>query len=503
MASILGQVAGGGADSYVASGSNVLRGGKRTYTSRTLESGWYEDRASPSFTGGRPEARTEEAIRQATVAGRRIPKYGAAILDAEERAASTQRYDAHNTVLPDTHARPSTWRSTASAAYRPGGEVADKATLESGTTFRPQRHPMTDSAKDLAEYRSRWLNQSAHGQTGRFRTEAAEALSTPVAPRFRAAQVRALPGVPKSVESLRDRLVGSGGVLALTRLRRAFAAMDDNGDGVLSREELRSGLADLSVAVSVDEFNEMFRFLDADRSGCISWREMLAVLTGASVTPHSAPSVAAASWTASAAETTASVAPELPPQRAAAVSAAWAQLCERGEAVGGGAGSLPAGWLGDQADMSAFPDVASGLRTPTDALTLLLEPVTHAALAALPASSTRSQRDATAAAAPVTAQGFTGVHRCVSPVIALDEDFFALVTRVWRAPVAVAGGPATARSAALPGARTCKILVRHRDGHKSVEDLVMGPFFDRADLAAHVRALRARGIDAAAVSLDF
>lgn len=486
MASGMRGVAGSAADGYVASGSNVLRGGKRVFQSRTLDGGWYEDREAPGFSGVRPEALTEEQARQAAVTGRVIPKYGAAILDAEERAARAGRYDPKNTVTPDTHARPADWRSTAAASFRPAGLGPDSDLVATSSTFHPKHHEMVADATRAAEYRARWLNHDGGGHELRFRTVAEDSLASAVHPRFRAQRTRTLPGVPKSAESLRSALVAGKGLMALVLLRRAFAAMDDSGDGALSREELQVGLADLGLKLSVDEFNELFRFLDADKSGGVSWPELVAVLTGSLRTPAGARALSAGSGLA--ASSVAHTAPALPAARAVVVAAAWEAIAARAD-VPAASGSVPVHWLRAQADLHSFPDVKAGMIDSDSLGSLLFEPATSA-------SGSSPQVGGVA----VNAATFELLHRAWSPMEGLDDDFAGIVAALWRVPVA-ASGPGEGAAA---GASVCKVLVTHaRSGRKTVEDVPMGPFFDRTDKADIVRRLRSMGVEAAAVSLEF
>ena len=486
MASGMRGVAGSAADGYVASGSNVLRGGKRVFQSRTLDGGWYEDREAPGFSGVRPEARTEEQARQAAVTGRVIPKYGAAILDAEERAARAVRYDPKNTVAPDTYARPADWRSTAAASFRPSGVGPDADLVATSSTFHPKHHEMVADAARAADYRARWLNHDGGGHQLRFRTVAEDSLASAVHPRFRAQTTRTLPGVPKSVESLRSVLLAGKGLMALVLLRRAFAAMDDSGDGALSREELQVGLADLGAKLSVDEFNELFRFLDADKSGGVSWPELVAVLTGRLRTPAGAG--ARSSGPSLAASTVARAAPVLSTTRAAVVAAAWEAIAARGD-VAAATGSVPVRWLRAQADLHSFPDVKMGSMDPDSLATLLFESTTPEPGA--PSGAGESGVDAAA---------FELLHRAWSPMVGLDDEFAGILAALWRVSVPGAGAAAGPAS----GASVCKVLVTHaRTGRKTVEDVPMGPFFDRSDKADIVRRLRSMGIEAATVSLDF
>jgi hypothetical protein len=463
---------------YVAQGSNVLRGGKHTYTRHTLESNWYEDRAEPSYEGSRPEARTEEAARQLAVTGARIPKYGAAILDAEDRARRGARYDPSNTILPDTHARAAGWKATTAASYRPVGDPADAVVVATSSTFHPKLNPMVSDSDALATYRARWLNQQDGTFRDRFRTEQTEALSKPVGDSFKVSTVRALPGVPKSLERLRERLVERFGLQTFWLVRRAFAAMDDNGDGVLNPEELRGGVADLGVRVSVDEFNELFRFLDADRSETISWTEFLSALTGSAVVVKGAAGAAATLGGTSREQTLASLCPPLPAAREAYLENVWRRLLVRVSMTS--AGSLPTDVLREQVDMGSFPDVSAGLRSAKDAGTIFFEAVSKAST--------------------VSFGAFASLHQCFSALVRLDNQFATILANMWRLPV----DDVTAVPTGEAPAGTCKVIVTHqRTGRRTVEEVPVGAFFSKDDHVEIKRLLSLQGIHAASVSFDF
>ena len=61
------------------------------------------------------------------------------------------------------------------------------------------------------------------------------------------------------------------------KYQKAFAQMDKNGDGKLSREELFNGFASLnnSSAIAAGKANQILENLDADKSGFIGYSEFL------------------------------------------------------------------------------------------------------------------------------------------------------------------------------------------------------------------------------------
>jgi calcium-dependent protein kinase len=59
-------------------------------------------------------------------------------------------------------------------------------------------------------------------------------------------------------------------------LAETFKVLDIDGDGVLTRDELREGFKKLNKMYSDEEINEMFQLIDTDGSGTISYTEYVA-----------------------------------------------------------------------------------------------------------------------------------------------------------------------------------------------------------------------------------
>lgn len=52
--------------------------------------------------------------------------------------------------------------------------------------------------------------------------------------------------------------------------------MDANGDGVLSKEEIKSGFEKIGKLFSEEELDKMFNEIDNDKNGTVSFSEFLA-----------------------------------------------------------------------------------------------------------------------------------------------------------------------------------------------------------------------------------
>mmetsp|Transcript_2709 Transcript_2709/g.7146 ORF Transcript_2709/g.7146 Transcript_2709/m.7146 type:complete len:141 (-) Transcript_2709:149-571(-) len=72
---------------------------------------------------------------------------------------------------------------------------------------------------------------------------------------------------------LRDSLV-----LQANRVMNLFQGWDANGDGIISRDEFRTGVSELGVVAPPAEIEELFGMFDIDNSGQISFRELHTML---------------------------------------------------------------------------------------------------------------------------------------------------------------------------------------------------------------------------------
>jgi len=63
--------------------------------------------------------------------------------------------------------------------------------------------------------------------------------------------------------------------LEVENLRSTFAAMDANGDGSLTFDELRSAMSECNVAMP-DDLEKVMKSIDSDRSGVIDYTEFIA-----------------------------------------------------------------------------------------------------------------------------------------------------------------------------------------------------------------------------------
>lgn len=100
-------------------------------------------------------------------------------------------------------------------------------------------------------------------------------------PPERLARARAREAAPKSVfERFKQRVIqrcGAGGIHALGR---SFRIMDDNRNGILSFEELQTGLNDYGLRLHDDEVDELIAAIDKDGAGRINYDEFLLAVRG-------------------------------------------------------------------------------------------------------------------------------------------------------------------------------------------------------------------------------
>jgi Ca2+-binding EF-hand superfamily protein len=88
---------------------------------------------------------------------------------------------------------------------------------------------------------------------------------------------------PLDAEALMERVrlaINERGAYGLRGLARAFAVIDDAGDGALDREDFKWGLYDYGVRLADEEFELVMDYFDRDGNGVISFNEFLSAVRG-------------------------------------------------------------------------------------------------------------------------------------------------------------------------------------------------------------------------------
>ena len=66
----------------------------------------------------------------------------------------------------------------------------------------------------------------------------------------------------------------------LKGLQRTLAIMDDNGDKRLTKEEMKTGLADYGIELNIRELDEIYGYFDRDKNGFVDVDEFLIGIKG-------------------------------------------------------------------------------------------------------------------------------------------------------------------------------------------------------------------------------
>ena len=103
-----------------------------------------------------------------------------------------------------------------------------------------------------------------------------EANDTQIKPKSKS---RPRPQSDPTLENLKKQLEARG-AKGLVGLQRKFKLMDDDGSGQLSRSEFKKGMKELALLLTNSELDKLFQRFDSDKSGTISFDELLVQVRG-------------------------------------------------------------------------------------------------------------------------------------------------------------------------------------------------------------------------------
>jgi Ca2+-binding EF-hand superfamily protein len=86
--------------------------------------------------------------------------------------------------------------------------------------------------------------------------------------------------IVSSVERVRSKILERCGGSGMRGISRALAIMDDDGSKCLTKDELKNGLQDYGIALSLKELDDVMTYFDRDRNGTVSIDEFLRGLRG-------------------------------------------------------------------------------------------------------------------------------------------------------------------------------------------------------------------------------
>jgi len=261
-------------DGAGAGGSNILRGGKNTFTSKAKLGNWVEEEYRPEVnTNNFSENRYKStaSAQQDGYGGNQEVTFGAAL-----KSKRPENFDYENVIFPDKKNGADKWETVTSSAHaNPGSRGA----TEFSTTFK-LTGGITDPAK-LDEYREKWTTETEIMRKTRFATENTITQGKAVTSDFKARTVRKLPGAPKVVEEIRAKIIERGGEHGIRGIARSFRVMDDSNDKALTFLEFKYGLKNYGITDMADkDLQTCFNYFDRDDSQCVNFDEFIRGVRG-------------------------------------------------------------------------------------------------------------------------------------------------------------------------------------------------------------------------------
>ena len=242
------------------------------------------------------------------------------------------------------------------------------------------------------------------------------------------------------INNIKQKIVkraGNDGLHALSRLLRIF---DVDGNGKLSRAELRDGLRESGVDLTAAQGDQVFAYFDKDRSGYVTVDELMRGMRDG-----------------------------LNPARQALVDEAYKRLDKSGD------GMVTLEDLKMAYDVSLLPEVQSGKVTPEQALRKFA-----------------SQWDTGEMDGIITKDEFSEYYANVGATIENDSYFELMMRNAWH----ISGGEGWAANT------TCRrVLVTHSDGLQTVEEIEDDLGMPSTDIAAMKKFLESKGLSVAKISL--
>ena len=216
-------------DGAGAGGSNILRGGKNQYGSSALLGNWVEETAAAGIVKSsytHPRFATTTRLSNEGGVGITGDKFGAGLVRPQEQKPADDAWATTTSTMQNGKADP-----YFSSSFRMTGGIGDREELE--------------------DYRKQWTSDTPVMRKTRFITEMNEALGRHI-PQFKYRTLRKLPGQPRALELLRNRLVEGNGTFAIRQLRRALEARDADGLGQVTAEQFAAAIADAGGAAAED-----------------------------------------------------------------------------------------------------------------------------------------------------------------------------------------------------------------------------------------------------------
>uniref|UniRef100_A0A6U4DCT4 EF-hand domain-containing protein n=1 Tax=Phaeomonas parva TaxID=124430 RepID=A0A6U4DCT4_9STRA len=242
------------------------------------------------------------------------------------------------------------------------------------------------------------------------------------------------------VDRVREAILARGGSNGIRSVARLLKVMDDDGNGKLSKTELKYGLKDMGITVSDQNLVTLMRYFDRDGDGNISFDEFLTGLRG-----------------------------DMSERRQGLVHMAYDKLDVTGDGI------VTIDDIREAYDVSQHPGVLDGSKTPDEVLAEFLD------------QFDRHKKDGI-----VDVKEFMDYYRDISASVD-DDDYFELMMRnAWH----ISGGEGWCENTTNK-----RVLVTHRDGRQTVEEIKDDLGVRPDDVDGYRERLRRQNIDAADMEL--